>query len=108
MSRLSYWEDAVGEALSEAECFHSLTNEQRKIVAEYIMHAAEMQSEAFGDFCIPDPSVAEKRHVDEAHKAEIKRLKKVADIWKQEGCRVAGVDSNRAYINNCEVWVSRS
>lgn len=103
-----YWLEAVGQALCEAGCWDTTTEEQRNILAREMKFAAEMEGEATGRYCIPNPLETEIRRLKDVHARQLAEAEKIAEIWKLEGCRVAKVDPHRAYINNGDVYVSRT
>jgi hypothetical protein len=87
---LQYWEDALGEALSEIDAYSVLTGDQQKAVAKSLMFAHECFGMSFYTPPSPEPS-------------EIKRLE--AELRKERskvGCPTCGGRGRLSY--NAGPW----
>ncbi len=99
---VAYWAECLSQSFDEHGV--SVTPEQLAAIAQDVQSAHEMHGQAF--YQPESPLIDEVRHLKEKHARELAEANRIADTWKAEGCRVAGVEPRRAYINNGEVYVS--
>lgn len=97
-----YWIECLSQSLEEHGV--SATREQIAAIAKDVEGAHECHGQAF--YQPENPMIDQVRQIKEQHARELANANRIAEIWKLEGCRVAGVEPTRAYINHGEVYVS--
>jgi rRNA-processing protein FCF1 len=103
--KLDYWTEVLGISLDENGVI--LTKEQRIAIAKDLMRAAEMESEASGALCIPNPLKAELDEVARNYKEDVRRAEEREAIFRRAYARVCGYDEKRIYLNHGEIFISR-
>jgi len=78
-----YWEICVGEALEEAG-IDLPPDDKFKILVEAIQGCAEVQDEAMGRYCIPDPRTEEIRQLKRKMEQDQQAAEDREHIYKNE------------------------
>lgn len=106
-STLSYWIEALECALDECGAWGVLNSEQMQQVARSLVMSAEMQGQAFGHECIPNPLQAEIDSLKKRHASELALSESREERFRGELARRIGVEPRRVVIHNERIEVLR-
>lgn len=108
MSEKDYWREAFMCAIEEVGLFDLCSKEDFDKGGESIRQSAENQSIAFGWDCIPDPRIAEREAEETRRKREVAEEEKRTELFRKAYAARLGVEPHRLYVNNGDIFVSRT
>ncbi len=95
MTRFDYWLEAVTCALDEVDVYLPM-DKLTSVVADLIV-AAENQSQAFGEHCIPHPATIEladikRKYIDNMEDMKVSDLALRREIARRAGCELHDIE----------------
>lgn len=111
MSADSFYTDVLAEAfcrIDKWDLWNSLTEAEQKELGADVAGNAENYGTYSGQDCIPDPREAEIDRLKAQHKRDLTEVEAQAELFRRSVARHNGVDQSRIYINNGEIYVSRT
>jgi hypothetical protein len=97
--KLNYWIEALQISLEESGVFGILSDEVLRNVAKDMIHASEMQSQAFGWDQIPSPAKAEKSETEKRLENRIKELENEILCYRKSVAQRRGVPLEDVYLD---------
>ena len=96
MSRTEYWRESLAQALDDIGINYN--SEQLDELTDYITGIQEVESQALGYDCIPNPLQTEIDKLKQRHKEDIKDLEDRKNAIEDLALKARGLSSERAYV----------
>lgn len=92
MTREEYHVECLSDAISNAGFHGVIPVDKIKEVTEEFVAGLEMESEAFGDLCIPNPETLEIQSLKDKLKKKEDNFENIERAWFKKACELRGVN----------------
>lgn len=102
MTDQEYFQECLAESFAEHGV--AATPEQIAAIASDVAGASENKGMYFGHDAIPNPFEAEQKRMKANHERDLAEKDRTIAAYKNEACRIAGVDPHDVWERDGEVW----
>ena len=99
MTREEYQAECLSQSLEDAGCGGLIPSDKIAEIAESLYEGFDMQSEAFGDYNIPNPQVTEIKRLEILVKEKQEFNERLEDVWGNAYLRAKGLSPDSYYVS---------